>query len=376
MSNEQVYFISLLRDFLNNQKSEIKQVDWKIISEYAKKHQVEAIIYYQTQNKLFQKNYYAQIYRYAIQNEEIKRIKNILNDKFLFIVKGPTVAELYPIKELRSMGDVDIITSDKYASAELMESIGYRRISYDLNEVSMIKNEILFELHDKLLYSELANEEKQMKFINNFDPYVNNGMLDWNFHFIYLLLHLKKHIVNSGVGFRQFMDIAVMLNSGLLDYKYIEDKSKEIGLYKFLQTVLCLVYRWFNFDCPIRYEDRHESFFEMATNKIFEDGVFGFDSEKNKNNVAVTEYNKRGRVNRLIDLLKYIFIPYDEIIKEPKYSYVKGKKILMPWFWLSRLIRNIKSSGNVIRRYYTSKKVILQRNKMLDDWGCLEAKDK
>ncbi|NCU27417.1 hypothetical protein EOM86_11990, partial [Candidatus Nomurabacteria bacterium] len=65
---------------------------------------------------------------------------------------------------------------------------------------------------------------------NSFDHFIVNGRLDDSFHFVFAIYHLCKHFMNSGVGFRQFVDVAVLIkNDDRINWMWTENKLKEIG---------------------------------------------------------------------------------------------------------------------------------------------------
>ena len=129
------------------------------------------------------------------------------------------------------MGDIDIVlsTDDRVKAHEIIQNLGYRNTVYEDAEWEYVKNGIEIELHDKLEYEQLTEHDL---YFNDFWKYVKteNGesYLDPNFHFLYLLLHLRKHLISFDVGFRQFMDIAVMaeFNKKILDWPWIIRKRQ------------------------------------------------------------------------------------------------------------------------------------------------------
>lgn len=145
-----------------------------------------------------------------------------------FVIKGPEIAEYYPVPALRTMGDVDIVVKDRSVAHEVMIKQGFTNITkLSDREWQYYKMNMEFELHDRLVYKELINMDLQEVFFNDFWKYVENNKIDLNFHFVFLIYHLKKHFMNSGVGFRQFVDLAVLIKNAELNWDWIEITLKK-----------------------------------------------------------------------------------------------------------------------------------------------------
>lgn len=130
-------------------------------------------------------------------------------------------------------------------------------------------------------------------FFNDCWKYVEDGAVDPSFHFLFLLLHLRKHFINMGVGFRQFMDVAV-LEREELNWPWIEKKLRELELWAFAEKVFALNEVWFGVAPPLGIEPVDQSFIGEATELILRNGVFGFDNKENKHNVAVNIVKSEG----------------------------------------------------------------------------------
>lgn len=188
-------------------------------------HQVDGILYYQCRDFIpssfsivLEQRFNGVIFSYKNREKILQDIDKTFKAKRIpfLTIKGIEIAERYPIPFLRTMGDSDILVhkEDKeragIALEELGFSIGERNPDYDW---LCQKMGMMFELHHNLLYKEAMTVDKQALFFNDYWNYVNNGKLDWSFHYLYLIAHLRKHIMYSGAGFRMFMDLAVLADS-------------------------------------------------------------------------------------------------------------------------------------------------------------------
>ena len=119
MTKEQSAFIQILSDYLNKVKTEkIYDLDWGILLDYARKHQIIGIIYYQAKELIpneikdsFRQDAILTYYQYENRDTIYNLIRQKLNTAKIpfFVIKGPVIAELYPNPELRVMGDIDIV---------------------------------------------------------------------------------------------------------------------------------------------------------------------------------------------------------------------------------------------------------------------------
>lgn len=374
MTDSRKIFVELLRDHINCKHSIIdsgSNCNWLEIQDYAKKHQMEGIIYYQTKNRLFLSAFSAALYHHANRESALESIVSKFNKPIVF-VKGPEVAKMYPVPALRTMGDVDIIVSpdDKDELHELMIEEGYICNKTE-REWNYSKGSMFFEVHDCLVYSIQRKTNKQEMFFNDCWKYRRDNAFECNFHFLFLLFHLRKHFLNQGVGFRQFLDIAVVSKRcDQLDWSWIENKLKDIDMFRFASIVFTLCNVWFDAQIPIICE-LDKAFIEETTNRIFDNGIFGFSNSENQKNVVVNQIHNKGKIKMLARFLSDIFLPFNQMKQLQGYSFLIGRRYLLPVAWGKRIIISIKTRKISILRthYFVSNKEISNREEYLNKWG-------
>lgn len=114
------------------------------------------------------------------------------------------------------MGDTDIVVDDLGKAHNFLLDIGFKNVSKNKGkEYQYSKQNIEFELHDRLVYEGVTNRDSITEFLNDYSDYAANGKLDDSFHFIFVLNHLRKHFMNSGVGFGRFIDITILTKNNL-----------------------------------------------------------------------------------------------------------------------------------------------------------------
>ncbi len=363
----------MLNEHINNIPTVVPDdINMNEVSNYAKKHQVGGIFYYQTHNDIFKTDYYSSISYYINRKKTLSEILTAFN-RPCFTVKGVEVAECYPVPELRTMGDIDLIvhSEDKEQLHDLMVRNGFIPEISD-REWCYRKNKLLFEVHDRLVYDVQRKTESQLKYFNDCWNYANGSKLDWNFHFCYLLFHLRKHFINQGVGFRQFLDIAIIANKIDLNWTYIKEQLKQLDMQTFSENIFSLCNKWFGTVIPCQIE-LGDAFVEETTNVIFENGIFGFDNYDNQRNVTINYIKRNGRLRVLAKLIKDIFLPYKKMKEIPKYSYLNFKPWLLAYAWINRIASKRKSFNKERLEidYFVSSKELEQREKYLNEWGIL-----
>jgi len=374
--------IRILSDHLARRTSSAPvNLNWDALFDLSEQHQVSGVVYVQCKNPLFRQAYYGAIAGYLKRKEALALVEKALRDNGIdfFLVKGPVVAECYPVPALRTMGDVDVVVhpEDRERVRDILFELGFTTDGVmGRFEWHFYYGNLLFELHDRLVYDQVANVDIHKAFFNGCWKYVKDGAIDPSFHFLFLLLHLRKHFINMGVGFRQFMDVAVMERENL-NWPWIEGKLRELELWAFSEKVFALNEAWFGITPPLGIEAVEQCFIEKATELILSNGVFGFDNEENQNNIAVNIVKSEGSgfITRSRRVLHVVFYPYSEMIMMPQYSYLKNRKVLLPFAWVHRAVRAAylrradKTMKSIMQQAFVSDDVVEQRSKMLEKWG-------
>lgn len=296
------------------------------------------------------------------------------------IFKGTEISYYYPNSELRQIGDIDILVheEDKERAAETLCRMGFSTDAEQHasdHEWIFFKYDLEAELHNRLLYSADFNEEKHTAFTDRVWEYATTEdgtiyHLEPEFHFVFLILHLRKHFLWAGVGIRQFMDLAVMMKNADLDWVKVEAYLSEIGILQFAKTCFALIYRWFDISSPITAALITDDFYLSATETILSDGVFGWmNKESLINNEIMNATRKHGRI---MTAMAVIFPPFEQM--REKYPQMGRWFILLPLMWVRRMVesviyKRVRSSMSYATKPLAMDKEMKKRNKMLKSWG-------
>lgn len=394
MTNEKTFFLRVLSDHIHRRATEPpRNMDWAVFCEYAQNHQVSGIVYERCKaflpekwRELLGEKNAAEVFYFQNRIALLTQIAHSFSEVGIpfYTVKGLNVAQLYPIPALRTMGDCDIIVhpEDKERAHDVFVAVGFEPHSREDMEWAYWKNGIEFELHDHLLYDEIVNDEQGIAFSEKAWDHAqmvkgSQFALDWSFHFVFLLLHLRKHILGSGVGFRQFMDLDVVMRRCALDWAWINTALETLGLVRFARVCFGLLNRWFETPLPFPCEEMEEGFYEEATNKIFANGIFGFHDKANRENRAlnaITQKSGRRWHARLSNLLQSIFPPYRHMRYVPQYSYINGRPWLLPTAWIYRFYRGVRyrmidNGKRMMGNVFVSNEKLDARERELAKWG-------
>ena len=365
--------IQLLSDHLNGARSAAAVSPEDI--DLAASHQLLPIVYYQTKDASAHRAFLQSICSYTQRSALLQQIDEAFLEIPYYTVKGLSMARYYPVPQLRTMGDCDIIVHecDKERAKEALLSIGfsYEEMEWDDMEWHFSKQGLEFELHHSLLYDETVNTEPQKAFAARAWEHEHDHELDVNFHFVYALIHLKKHLLNRGVGLRQFMDLAVMSKNAALDRDVIADYLKQLELEYFAGVCSALCTEWFGIALPVESAEINDEFFSLATETILANGVFGFDNPENLENGLLNSIDKHGKFPLIFSKL---FPSYKTCCITPKYKWIKGKPYLMPVLWLYRpfavlFAGRLKDEMTHIADVVGSDEKIESRKRVLAAWG-------
>ena len=391
-------FLKIISDHLQGRKSIPQEdLDWFQISKYARSHQLEGIFNHQLHDYFVNKYEYINITRqmekakmaclvnYTYNDHAYNEIQNAFQTEHIrfFPVKGLEVAVCYPIPIYRTMGDLDIVVfpKDRKTASKILTDLGFTLLENNYG-LQFRKRNIILELDDHLLHKETLENNIRRSFFDTCWKYLNvdsNGryQLDKSFHYLYLLEHTKKHFRTRGIGFRQFIDLAVFVQKHSdLDWEWIKTQLHKIDLWKFAVLAHTFINKWWGIESPYEIETLEEMFFEEATDYVFCSGVFGFDNSNHSLYVAEAHMNSDRKVSFIspfFALLKKTFIPYKQMIKLPYCSFVIGKRWLLPFGWLYRAVYILTNRKGYLKKNNEvslgSQEIMDNHRKLMEKWG-------
>lgn len=396
MHTEEKLLLQLLSDHIHGRRTEASpdSCDWEQVAAIAREQYLSGIAYTQLRDVLpgsdsvrqkLHGGFLREVFHDVCSMEEYKTVSRALTEAQIpFLpMKGIHLCRYYPIPELRCMSDIDMVIrpEDRQRCHEVMTALGFS-CSVDLHEVWTYRQDMVsFEIHDLMMYEDLTNGFDLRGYfagVWNHTVDVGGGRLeiDPSFHFLFLLVHLAKHALNAGCGFRNYLDLVLMSRGEVLDYAWIETELRKMGLWKFAGVCFALCERWFGVKMPMEAARLDEAFFEKVTAKTIHDGAFGLDNEENHISGTARDI-KRAKSGYWLTaaglVLRYLFPSYRNMHLIPQYSFVDGRPWLMPVAWIYRFwycIRHKLSDGREkLLQPLTQREEIERKNDFMDQWG-------
>jgi len=355
MNSNKEYLIYLLSCFLNGEKPEGREVDWSevyrladindicgIVATEIKKLDAEAQPQGEVKSRFIQNIGYA-VRRSEIRDYVIERLRSIfneLNTDFIF-VKGAAINKYYPSRELRTSGDIDVVVrNDRF---DYLVSV-FENSKYNTTDFNIKGETLMFYLSGVFVEIHTTADVDNAYFDNIFDLAEKCGDYEYslsvNYHLIFVLLHLIKHMfADRGAGIRMLMDLDVLIrsiNNFSEDEFYSEcDKAGELNNAKLFLSVASEA-----FNTPVKDKlnfKQNKEIYDSIIDVMLDGGSFGYVVQSTGfyhyyvNNDSDKGVNTASKVKAVI---RYIFPPVSYVRGYREYS--KKHLILTPLAYAAR----------------------------------------
>ncbi len=399
MNNTKETIKLLLKSFIYNSVPSLPEcVDFRKIYALAKQQHIDGILgYVITQYNLcedkkveamFLNSYLSAITVNTNQIEKFEKLLSTLNSNNIDVIvfKGAAIRSIYPIAELRSFADVDLVIrkSDRTTSHQLMLDLLYE-CTVDYGLVYGYKKGIeYYELHESLINEDILHGDALDTYFNNPWNYaikIRDGLYEFddNFHLLYLIAHIAKHIHFGGAGIRMYLDVALFIKEkhNTINFDELITVAKELSLDKFVCTVFSAVALWFGVDIPQDILNMYPT--DSATlNLLFEftidKGIFGNSADSNSE-AKIQIMSKKGKKYPKLSAIIDLALPSIDSMKL-KYTYLEKSPFLLPIAWMHRIVTNLGKLGSKKRKIQnimnTDISTVNNRSKLLEDIGLQE----
>ena len=360
MTNTEKLLIEILRAFVNDRKPVIEtEYNAEALYELAKSQSITGIVSY-VLHKYGREDILIGDKRLsdAYDKTVAQLIRKDVETQMLFgrltaadiphiTFKGMVIKDCYPVPELRTFGDIDVIIreEDRKKSHELMLAEGFKGEAMDGGVVYGYKRgKEFYELHSTMN----SERTKLSDFMADYwsRTTLRSGLtyeFEKNFHFAYLISHIEKHVNCSNAGVRLYLDIALFLKKyrDELDLEKVRGILKDCKLEKFYDTVLYLCYRWFGTE-KLYEQELSDELYEEFCRFTLRGGTFGVqnagaDSEGRR------AMSNSGEVSKVSLIIRHVFPPYREVRR--MYPFFDGKPYLLPLSWVIHPFAAAKRSG-------------------------------
>lgn len=354
MQPEMTYFLELLGAFVRRQPApDMPDIDSKRLIELTERSGLGGVIGYmlQAQSELpedvkafFDGAFYKTVFQYTRIGEQVIDLQRKLDAAGIrhAVLKGVALRHLYPVPELRTYGDMDVLLGpDQEARLrELLKQGNYKIIHEDSHQIVVRLKPLLVEFHF-CLDEDCGNDTPELqRYLQDAWTYMhpdqseNCRTADPMFHFIYLLSHQLRHFHTDCPGIRTFMDIAIFLQSGMIgDLTALQAQLKELGLYDYAAVVFSLIGYWFHVPAPFPVPPLNEQDAAFATEYIVSTGLFARKQNPGARRVAE---QMNHRYPRLRAFFEAAFPSAETLQKNERYARLAGK--CLPLAWLYRYV--------------------------------------
>ena len=284
---------------------------------------------------------------YAQRAALMDHLVHLLNEAHIshLLFKGYIVKNYYPVPELRSFGDIDFMIhpEDRVQCDELMMTNGFQRET-DWEPVYTYRKQLeKYEIHTDIMEVDVSSKADYKGYYSHVWEHVVKKQdytyeLEPEFHFLYLLTHIAKHISGSGAGIRMYMDLAVFIKhfGDQLDYSYISNELEKLCFTQFANMALTIVEQYFGVKSPITLKAINDDVLEDFMIYTMEGGTFGAIG-RDAAIIDLKQQSRNEKTSRLKTFLHRLFAPANEL--EKRYTYLKGHHYLVPLAWIHRLFK-------------------------------------
>jgi len=378
---KQIYkeYMAFLKSFVQDTKLAIEeQVDYEQLLQVARINSTEGIV-----NYVFMKNpgmldpkyqgfirrqCLSEISLYSRRAEQMKALIEKLDEKEInhLLFKGFVVREYFTVPELRTFGDIDFVIrkEDREKCNTLMRELGYEVHENWEPVYSYVKGTEYYEIHTDVMEVDVSDKADYKSYYSHIWEHTRPSSLTGKkhsyeftpeFHFLYMLTHIAKHISSSGAGVRMYLDIAFFIKhfGDSIDWKWISGELKKLQFQDFANIALTAVEKWFGVASPLSLRKIADETMDDFLEFTLEGGTFGKQG-RDRSVVFLKQQNRNEEeISKFKTLIFHIFPPITSL--ENRYSYLQKHRWMLPIAWVHRVIDNRSSWG----RYVDSAKGII-----------------
>lgn len=238
------------------------------------------------------------------------------------VMKGQTMAVLYPHPDVRTSGDVDFLVKEDYQEIQQKFNSCFGIVLPDKSrydkDTAFRRNGVVYELHTYLItFGSSRNAKYWNKLIErswNERCYVDvQGLkvriLPPTIYAVYVFLHLFFHFLREGVGLRQFCDWAVMLHhySNEIDVATVGQILSELDMLKAYKAFGSVVVHTLGLPpdkFPYCLDQKDRKWGEKIVDDVMKGGNFG------KNNHTVKHVGLKFKLETASVAFRNIFTYY------------------------------------------------------------------
>ncbi len=303
------------------------------------------------------------------------------------VLKGSSLAELYPMPELRISGDVDILINpaDEKRVMKFLEERNFivkEREEKSQNFTATHQKAGLFEIHVKLFDSEFDKYILQGKFKvkEPFDKMITPegtelNRLGKNDGLYFAASHMIKHFVKDGLGLRQISDwlLYVKKYENEVDMNEFNSVIRELSFERFINAIYTIGNKYFKMDFKCEFENPGDILSDIDSGGSF--GHNDRDRAKYKTKLLNNLYGKSEGdkyKNVLIRLFKIAF-PSRRTLIQKGFIHKNSTVFMIPFGWVKRWVDilcrgKIKKINSIAGKTAVNEEKLQERRRILTEY--------
>lgn len=404
LSRAEQQYLHILSDFVNNldtsSDTNLTQEEWDQIYKISKIQRTQAVLWKQCKDilsvqapklyKRFHRAFLNDIFQSVYYREDLKEVDGLLSGAGIrySLMKGAVINQYYSEPMLRTMSDIDVIISreDRDTIKALMTEAGYECIIPTEAEYVYNRDKIEYEFHDRMISEPLSSDFDYEFYFQNVWNHTRQSKnmestyqpLDNEFHFLFLFVHIAKHVLDAGMGIRSYMDLPIVAEAlkEEMNWQLIRNELEKMDLLTFAGICETFCERWFGKGFPIDGVPITEEFYEQTTRNILNGGIYGHEDVRNRSGYAAKEIHKSNGSywqTALRIVIRRIFPPYENMKLIPWYSFVNGRPYLLPVAWVYRwfyvMFHKRDTGTDVLLEVVKKRDIINERQEYYSGWG-------
>lgn len=324
-------------------------IDWKRFCTLAKNHNLIGIchcVFNSNQQtvpdkiqSVFLDKFYDLIYLCERQTLAIDDIKACFErEQIPFILfKGAVLREIYPVKESRAMGDIDLLVKeqDRDRAKKALGTIGFICHAPNGAVREYKRDNVNLEVHSRL-FVEFGDNAFCDAFENaSFSGF--EGRLDDNYHTAYLIAHIAHHFKFYGAGVKMILDLAFMLKNRKTDADSVLSILRPLNLETFAKEIFSVTFHWF------KVGKEYNKSTAKTEEYLLKCGAFGSLNQNTGAVIARRDMEQGKSSTPFATRLRLAFPSYSRMKNIPYIKFIEGRPWLTPYAWCYRFIYNFKN---------------------------------
>lgn len=246
------------------------------------------------------------------------------------LLKGQSLAMLYPKPELRQCGDIDMWVEGEYRNTlKKMQSkwntgeVWYHHVDVDIFgkapqvEVHFYPSWMNSPKYNRRFHKYLA--EMGPAQFSNYNETLGCCVPTTEFNLVFNMIHIYRHLLSEGIGLRQLVDYCmILLHSNQEQRHHAMEQLEYLGIADFVPSVMYVMQECFCLEdgqllCPP--EDKGGSF---LLDEVLTAGNFGRTDSRNKWRHNQNVFQKA--IHRYQHLSRFVMFAPSEVLWSPYFK--------------------------------------------------------